>query len=152
IIRPLRDLAPLKFLIRRGQCLVNILPDPAEEFLALERHGFDPLALHRERSRAADGDAGLANNLGLLSLAGFALAVAAALGVEVPPEPAIAGGGSVRGLPDVHRLEVGAVGIRIADALYDRGQAVVVELLDPAHLRMQAHAEVTELQDILCGD
>lgn len=103
-------------------------------------------ALHREWRGAADGDTGSVGGGGLfLGLARFrlarlAFAVAAALGVEVATEPAVAGGGGVGGVPDVHGLEVGAVGVGVADALDDGGLAVVEELFERAHLGVEADA------------
>ena len=111
---------------------------PLEEFRRLERHRLDGPALHRERSRPADGDS---RGRGVRrSGAALSLAVAAAFGVEVPTQPAVAGGGGVGGVPDVHRLEVRAIGVGIAHALDDAQHAVVVEVLHRVHLRVQADA------------
>ena len=49
------------------------------------------------------------------------------------------------GVPDVHGPEVGAVGFRVADAVYDGDIAVVPQPLDGAHLRAQPQP-VVELQ------
>ena len=61
--------------------------------------------------------------------------------IEQPPEPAGRRLGDVRsrrrGVPDVHRAEVRAIWIRVADALDDRERAALVEFAEPGEIRVQ---------------
>src|SRR5690606_5781825 len=115
-------------LVGLDERAVDVLARPAEEVGVLEGDGLGDRALHGEGGVAPDGDGGLrvgGGGAAALGPAPFALAVAAALGVEVAADPAEAGGAGVGGVPDVHGLEVGAVGVGVAGALDDAEQAAV---------------------------
>ena len=122
-------------VVRILQRRVQVLPVPAEERRALERDRLLHLALERERGVASDGHRRL----------GPRRAVAGV--VEVAADPARALGVEASGLPDVHRGEVRAVRVRVADALDHLHQPLVVELLERREVRMQPEpADAVERQ------
>ena len=70
--------------------------------------------------------------------------VASEPAADQPVRRRVAGRG---GLPDVHRAEVAAVGLRVADAADDRQRAVVPQLLEARQARVEAEA-VAEVEHL----
>ncbi len=126
-------------LVGLDQCLVHVLAHPAEQVGRLEGDGLDGPALKCKRRGPPDRDRGV-DGLAAVGRARLALAVPAALGVHVPTEPAVARARELGGVPDVHGLEVRAVGVGVPDALDNGAQPVVVQLLDARQRPVQGDA------------
>ena len=66
----------------------------------------------------------------------------------LPSQPSVSVSASAGGLPDVHRAEVRLGRVRIADALHDAQRAVLQQLGQAGHRRVQAEV-VVELLDLV---
>ena len=86
-------------------------------------------------------------------MAGRCFGRARAFVVEISADPSIADARGVRGLPDVHGLEVRSVRVWIANPLDDREHSIVVEFLEAVHAWVKADALFfRELEDVVFGD